>query len=150
MWYRVFCRSNDLQPPPEIIARLRREGLAVEGSFNPNDRGWTTAELRLGAGTPVFVERYRTADDDLRNDLNTWAAVLETMDYSTNNVRLMEHVIQAQQMFTVRKPVSHANESGIEDLCRTLCMELAAADGVFQIEDDGWYSADAVLLLKEY
>jgi hypothetical protein len=151
MWYRVFCRSPDAPAPADLLARLAAGGRPVTASFDPPDRSWASAEVGLSRGTPVYLERFRTAEDDLRNDLNTWAAVLETLDYSPNHARLMEHVIQTQQLFTVRKPLDHANESALDELCRRLCLELAAAgDGVFQVDDDGWYAADGTLLLKEY
>ena len=151
MWYRVFCRSDEAPEPGAIVAALWGEGLQFEGTIIPGGPDWTGGELRLGAGTPVCLERFQTVEDDLRNDLNTWAAYLETLDYSPNHIPLMEHVIQTRQLFTVREPLDHANESAIENLCRALCLHLArAADGVLQVEGDGWYAADGALLLKEY
>jgi hypothetical protein len=151
MWYRVFCRSTDAPEPRGLMARLVSTTRPVGGEFHPDDRGWASAAFRFGAGTPVYVERFRVADDDLRNDLNTWAAYLETLDYSPNHTRLMEHVIQTQQLFTIRKPLDHPNESAVDDLCRGLCFGLAeAGDGIFQIEDEAWYAADGTLLLQEY
>jgi hypothetical protein len=83
--------------------------------------------------------------------LNTWAAWLEAQDHEPNHTRLMEHVIQSRQLVTIRKPVDHPNESAVEDLCRGLCRTLAeAADGVYQVEGDGWYSAGGERLLTEY
>src|SRR5215213_3172469 len=107
MWYRVFCRSPDTLEPRELVARLADHGRPVRGEFQPDDRGWSSAALRVGGGTPVYVERLRTAEDELRSDLNTWAAFLETLDYSPNHTRLMEHVIQSQQLVTIRKPIDH-------------------------------------------
>jgi hypothetical protein len=151
MWYRVFCRSTDSLEPRDLVARLTTGGRPVRGEFQPDDLTWSSGALRLGSGTPVYVERLGTAEDNLRNDLNTWAAYLETLDYSPNHTRLMEHVIQTQQLFTIRKPLDHANESAVDDLCRGLCKELAKpGDGIFQVEDEAWYSADGTLLLQEY
>ena len=151
MWYRVFCRSTDSLDPRELVARLATPGRPVRGAFQPDDRTWSSGALQLGSGTPIYVERFGTAEDDLRNDLNTWAAYLETLDYSPNHTRLMEHVVQTQQLFTIRKPLDHPTESAVDDLCRGLCGELATAgDGIFQIEDEAWYSADGTLLLQEY
>lgn len=151
MWYRVFCRSPDTLEPRDLMVRLAAGGPPVSAEFDPDGHDWSSGAFRVGKGTPVYVERFRTTDDDLRSDLNTWAAVLETMDYSPNNGPLMEHVVQTQQLFTIRKPLDHPNESAVDDLCRRLCTTLAAAgDGVFQAEDDGWYAADGTLLLKEY
>jgi hypothetical protein len=151
VWYRVFCRSADEVPPADLLAKLRGEGLTVEGRFRGDDLGWTAAELTLGRGTPVYIERYLAAADSIRDDLNTWAAWLETLDYSPNNRFLMERVIQSQQLVTIRKPLDHSNEVEVDRVCRAICLLIAAsADGVFQIEDDGWYAADGALILKEY
>jgi hypothetical protein len=151
MWYRVFCRSNVEVPPAEVLARVQQPGRPVAGDFRGDDLGWTAAELKLGTGTPVYVERYSTADDGLREDLNTWAGYLETLDYSPNHLRLMEHVIQTQQLVTARKPLDHPNESAVECVCLAVCQTIAAAaDGVYQVESEGWYAADGTLLLQEY
>jgi hypothetical protein len=151
MWYRVFCRSGDEPKPDDLLARLQSPDRPVTARFKGDDLGWTAAEFTVGTGTPIYVERYLTTEDNLREDLNTWAAWLETLDYSPNNLRLMEHVFQSRQMMTVRKPLDCRNESTIEELCRALCQALAgAADGVYQIEGDGWYSPTGELLLTEY
>lgn len=151
MWHRVFCRSDREVAPPTILAHLHDTGRPVAGRFHGDDLGWTAAELTLGTGTPVYLERYVATADAIRDDLNSWAAWLETLDYSPHNVRLMEHVIQTRQLVTVRKPLDHPNEVVVDDLCRTICQFLAAtADGVFQIDNDGWFGADGELILKEY
>jgi hypothetical protein len=151
MWYRVFCRSADELPPGDLLATVRESGGPVEARFRWDDLGWTAADFALGRGTPVFAERYVTDTDDLRNDLNTWAGYLETLDYSANSVPLMERVIQTKQLITIRKPLGHPDEVAVEKLCEALCRTLAAAgDGVYQVEGDGWYAADGTQLVKEY
>ena len=83
--------------------------------------------------------------------MNSWAAILETCDYSPNHTMLMERIIQTAQMITIRKPIDHSDEITMDRLCLELCQYLAAAtDGIYQIDDDGWYAADGNLLLKEY
>ncbi|HEX3150601.1 MAG TPA: hypothetical protein VHR66_21165 [Gemmataceae bacterium] len=151
MWYRVFCRTETELQPTALLELLQQPGRPVTGHFRGDDLGWTSAELTVGIGSPVDVQRYLSREDDLRDDLNTWAGWLETQDHEPNHAQLMEHVIQTKQLVVIRKPLDHANESAVEDLCRTVCMELAkSADGVFQIEGDGWYDATGQLLLREY
>jgi hypothetical protein len=151
MWYRVFCRSDAEVRPDDLLARVQQPARPVTASFRGDDLGWTAAEFSLGSGTPVYVERYLTGEDELRDDLNTWAAWLETQDHEPNHARLMEHVIQSKQMVTVRKPLDSSNESAIEDLCQAVCRAIAeSADGVYQVEGDGWYAADGRRLLQEY
>jgi hypothetical protein len=148
MWYRVFCRSEAEVKPAELLAAA---GGRFKGDFRGDDLGWTSGELTLASGSPVRVERYVTWEDDVRDDLNTWSAWLETQDHEPNHARLMEHVVQSKQLVTVRKPVDSPNESAVEDVCRAICRELACrADGVYQIEGEGWYGPDGQLLLKEF
>lgn len=151
MWYRVFCRTDAEVKPAELLAAVEQPGRPVAGDFRGDDLGWTAGDLSLGSGSPVRVERYITWEDDVRDELNTWAAWLETQDHEPNHAGLMEHVVQSRQLITVRKPVDSPNESAVEDLCRSICQVLAGrAEGVYQVEGDGWYAADGQPLLKEY
>ena len=152
MWYRVFGRLPDEVPPAALAEHLHASGLAVEPHFKGDDLGWTAGELRLpGGGTPVYVERYLTAEDDLRDDLNAYAALLETCDYSPNNTTLMRHVIQSQQLVTMRKPIDARDEVLLERVLVAVCRFLASyTDGVYQIDGEGWFAADGTLLLREY
>jgi hypothetical protein len=152
MWYRVFGRSEAEVPPAGLAAHLHAAGLAVEPHFKGDDLGWTSGELRLpGGGTPVFVERYLASEDDIRDDLNAYAAELETCDYSPNHGKLMEHAVQTKQLITLRKPLDAADEVTVEKVLEAACRFLAAAtDGVYQIDGRGWFAAGGELLLQEY
>ncbi len=149
MWYRVFCQSDVEPRPSALIEGLA--GVAVESKFKGDDLGWTAVDFNLGVGTPIHVERYLAEADDLRNDLNTWAAYLETLDYSPNNGRLMELVIQSKQLVTIRKPLSVSNEALVDRVCEALCRTIAlATDGIYQAEGVGWFAADGSMLIEEY
>jgi hypothetical protein len=152
MWYRVFGRSGVEPPVADLAAHLHGRGRAVEPHFRGDDLGWTGGELRLpGAGSPIFLERYLASEEDIRDDLNAHAAELETMDYDPNHARLMGHVIQTKQLFTLRKPLDAADEVAVEDVLEEACRFLAAAtDGVYQVDGRGWFAADGGLLLREY
>ncbi len=151
MWYRIFCRSERITPIEELLAHLHAIGLNCQTQVRGDDLGWTGAELNFGKGSPIYLERYLTSEDALRDDLNTWAAFLETCDYSSNHTALMERVIQTQQLITLRKPIDHADEIQLDRLCLEVCRFLALnCDGIYQIDDDGWYSAEGELLVKEY
>jgi hypothetical protein len=125
--------------------------LSVTGHFKGDDLGWTSCEMSFGPGSPLLIARYLTKEDDLRNDLNTWAAELETMDYSPNNTQLMERVIQTSQLITMRKPVDCPDEVTLDCLCLELCRVFSSSgDGVYQIDGQGWFAASGELLLQEY
>ncbi|MBA4190256.1 MAG: hypothetical protein C0467_19905 [Planctomycetaceae bacterium] len=151
MWYRIFGRSESETSPASLAEHLHAAGLLVEPHFKGDDLGWTSGELRLPNSSPVFVQRYLTKQDDLRDDLNAYAAELETCDYSPNNGMLMQHAIQTKQLITLRKPIDAADEVTMENLLETTCRFLATAtEGVYQIDGRGWFSAGGELLLQEY
>jgi len=151
MWYRIFGATESNLEPAALAEHLHAAGLPVEPHFKGDDLGWTSGELRLPNSSPVFVQRYLTKQDDLRDDLNAYAAELETCDYSPNNGMLMQHAIQTKQLITLRKPIDAADEVTMENLLETTCRFLAAAtDGVYQIDGRGWFSAGGEVLLQEY
>jgi len=152
VWYRVFGRSDREVPVGALLRHLHEAGLNVTGRFKGDGVGWASGELTLdGETTPVHLDHYATDADDLRGDLNTWAAWLETADYSPNNTMLMERVIQTRQLFTLRRPIDQSDEVSLEVLCSETCRFLAAnTDGVYQLDEHGWFAADGTLLLREY
>ena len=149
---RIFGRTLAAVTPSMIAEHLHAAGLRVEPHFRGDDLGWTGGTLALpGTGSPFQLERFLTVEDELRADLNNYAAELETMDYNPNHVMLMQHVIQTQQLFALRRPLDHSDESMLETLNTTLAQYLARqTDGVYQLDGDGWFAADGELLLPEY
>lgn len=152
MWYRVFGLT-EAEPSLETLAEhLHARGLAVEPHFRGDDLGWSAGELRLpGGGTPIYIQRYLAGADDIRDDLNAFAAELETCEYSPNHGMLMQHAIQTRQLITLRRPLDAADEAaletGLEETCRFLA---SATGGVYQIDGRGWFTAAGELLLQEY
>ncbi len=119
--------------------------MLVEPHFKGDDLGWTSGELRL-PNVKVEMQRYLTRQDDLRDDLNAYAAMLETCDYSPNNGLLMQHAIQTKQLITLSKPIDGDTGKLLEETCRFLA---AATDGVYQIDGKGWFSMSGEILLQE-
>jgi hypothetical protein len=152
MWLRVFAPTTAEVPPAPIAEALAAAGIPVVPHFKGDALGWTTAELHLPkGGTPLLLARYLTKEDDLRDDLNSHAAELETMTYSPNAVPLMERVIQTQQMVTVRKPLDYPDETVVDSACDTLVRFLAdRTGGVYQIDGRGWFSAAGERLVEEF
>ena len=153
MWHRVFARSDVVLSASDLVAHLHAAGLPVVPHFKGDDLGWTGGDLVLpGGGTAVHIDRYLTEINDLRKDLNSFAAELETMDYAKpHNVSLMERVIQTRQLFTYRKPIDHSDDAILEHLCETLAQFLATQlDGTYQIDTRGWFAADGTLVVQEY
>lgn len=152
MWYRIFGSTEDEPKPAKLAERLHALGLTVEPHFKGDDLGWTRGELILPGGqTPILIERYLTEPDDIRNDLNSFAAELETMTYSSNAPKLMERVITAKQLIAIRKPIDHADESRLDATVNATVAFLAEELGGFwQSDGAGWFDTDGTLLVPEY
>jgi hypothetical protein len=151
MWYRVFGTSDNQTTPEVILSHLRGLGCAVAADFHGDDTGWLKAEITFAATTPIHVERFLSSEEGIRAELNTWAAYLETCDYSANHTRLMELMVQTRQLFTIRRPFDAADEILTEKICLGLSQFLARfTAGVYQIDGQGFFGADGLLLLQEY
>ena len=145
MWYRVFGRSESEPSLAGLAEHLHAAGVRVEPHFKGDDLGWTGGELRVPGGAAVKVERYLTDADDLRDNLNAYAAELETRD-SPHSGALMRHAIQTKQLITLEPPADADLDSLLVAACRYLA---AVTDGVYQIDGRGWFSAAGELLLQE-
>lgn len=152
MWFRVFLPVVDEVPPAALAEYLHAAGLPVVPHFRGDEHGWTSGELVLpGGGTPVRLARYLTDVDDLRADLNTFAAELETMDYSPHHRPLMERVIQSKQLVTIRRPLDHADEITLDRVVEGVVRFLAITlDGMYQIDGRGWFTASGDLMVEEH
>ena len=151
MWYRVFGKL-DVEPSPVLLAEsLYSAGLVLEPHFKGDDLGWTSGELRLSGGTPILLERFLASEDEIRDELNAFAAELETCDYSPNHLSLMQHAIQTKQLIVLRSPLDAPNEVTAEQILIHACQFLASrTEGVYQIDGRGWFAANGELLLQEY
>jgi hypothetical protein len=149
-WFRVFG-TNETQPAPAaLLEHLHTLGFEVAGHFRGDEQGWFRAELVLGEEEPIPLERFLTREDDIRDQLNTWAAWLETVAGSPHQARLMQHIISTTQLFTLERPVETLDEEPVEQMCLVLCRFLATAtDGVYQVDNHGFFAADGALLVRE-
>jgi hypothetical protein len=151
LWYRVFGRSDALPAPTAIQHHLASLGLTVAARFAGDEEGWFRAELAFGDGSPLCLERFLADEEGIRAELNSWAAFLETCDYSPHSAALMERAIQTRQLFTLRKPIDQPDEVLLDRLCTALCRHLAGAtDGFYQADGQGFFEADGNLLVHEY
>jgi hypothetical protein len=151
LWYRVFGGSAAPVEPGAVLAFLNGLDARVTGRFAGDDAGWFRAELAFADTAPLYLERFLASEEGIRGELNAWAAFLETCDYSPNHLPLMEQVVGTAQLFTLRRPIDHADEVLVERLCVGLCQFLArVTDGIYQADDQGFFATDGTLLLQEY
>ena len=151
-WYRVFGAGAEQPPPAALLEHLRALGVEEPAHVRGDEDGWTSAEIVLAEGVAALVvDCFLTTEPGIRAELNNWAAWLETCDYSPNHTALMERVIQTRQLYTLRRPLDHADEVRLERVCEGICRHLAAATGgIYQADGEGFFAADGTLLLQEY
>jgi hypothetical protein len=125
-----------------LLEHLHTANLTAVGHFRGDDLGWTGGELVLGDVT-VIVERYLTKEDELRNELNTWAGWLETRTDQSRRGELMQHVIGTKQLVTLK---SSEPNSFCDEVCRWVARQ---TDAVFQVDGRGFFAADGTMLLPE-
>lgn len=151
MWFRVFG-TNDVQPEPAaLLEHLKSVGVAIPGHFGGDSHGWFRVDFPYAADTaPLRLERYLVGEDEIRDDLNAWAAWLETQDENENVPRLMQHMVITRQVFTLRCPRDAYDEEAVRQLCVGLCRFLARQTaGVYQIDTCGFFGPDGQELLRE-
>jgi hypothetical protein len=154
-YFRIFSRS-DVPPAPVALAEeLHRLHADATAHFRGDDLGWFEARFVLDPDTPpVQVERFLTKDDEIRGELNTWAAWLESAGDTPIHHRLMQHVSTSVQLFTVRQSIEEtddlATEPSAEATCLALCQFLArATEGIYQVDHQGFFAAAGTLLVAE-
>jgi hypothetical protein len=150
-WHRVFG-SNDVQPQPAaLLEELQRLGFEVTGQFRGDDQGWFAAEIAFAAALPPLqIERYLSTEDDIRSELNTWTAWLETLEPDPHALRLMEQIIRTTQLFTLRQAVRVSAVGDAAGVNRAVCEFLARETaGVYHVDNHGFYGPDGTLLLRD-
>ncbi len=152
MWYRVFAATTQEPSLPGLLEKLQLHGHSMIPHFRGDDLGWTQGELHwANGGSPILLARYLTKEDKLRNDLDAYAAELETMTFSPHASRLMFEVTQTQQLITLRRPIDHPNEAEANAVCLIVSQHFAQEfQGFYQIDRQGWFDASGTLLVEEY
>jgi len=149
-WCRVFSR-NDASPQREALARTilaMAPGAAVQ--WDEGEQGWLRCEIQLaGHAEPLAVDRFLREEEGIRAELQAWAAWLETTD-NEHAPALMRHLIGTQQVFTLKPPETREEDASIEQVCLAVCQFLAkATEGVYQIDEQGFFDAEGTLLVQE-
>ncbi|MBL8794048.1 MAG: hypothetical protein JNM56_09085 [Planctomycetia bacterium] len=151
IWFRVFGASETAPEPAALLEHLHAEGVTVEGHFKKDDFGWFQADFVLSADPqPLCLNRYLAEADDVRDDLNSWAAWLETIDDPVLSGRLMQLMIGANQVFTVPCARDRFEEHAVREFLELLCRYLAKTTaGVYQVDTRGFFDPDGRLLVNE-
>ena len=136
MWFRVFAANETMPQPADLQARLREQGRDVALDVKGDDLGWTS----IAAGG-LRMERYLTDEDDLRDELDAWAAVAEAWG---DECGLMQRLIAARQLYTL-----HGPDDAIEILDALARWLAGGTSGFYHADGRGFCAADGTLLLAE-
>lgn len=149
-WLHHIFGSNDSQPEPTVLLEhLQSFGFEVTGKFRGDDLGWFSAEIAYTpALPPLQIERFLTTEDDIRNQLNRWAAWLETLEGNAHAGRLMQQLVATTQLFALRQPILPAAVGQAAQFGRVICEFLAhATDGIYSVHGHGLFATDGALLV---
>ena len=143
--YRVFCHSTKGPSAAAFAEHLRHHHPDAVVHFKGDQLGWLRAEVILGKhAAPQVIERFLVEESDMRPQLNSWVAWLETVDHPRRE-SVIDRVVNSQQVFTLEV---HSPDAA--KLAKVACKYLAhMADGIYQIDDEGFFSADGLLLVPE-
>jgi hypothetical protein len=146
MWYRIFGGSSTMPTREELREFLDFRYGAARCDFFADGSGWYRGEVGVDE-IALQLERFGAEEPGIRAELNSWAAWLETREQQPEHARLMEKVIQTKQLFTLRAEGDTSRGAGIcLDLCRFLAEKTS---GIYQIDGDGFFSAEGRLLVSE-
>lgn len=139
--YRVFG-LNDLEPEPARLETfLRRLSPDAECHFQADDQGWFRAQFLVDDAVAV-VERYLVTEEGIREELNTWAAWVETAASGPEQAELMERLIRTRQLLLLTDlPEEHAG--AITSYLAQL------TDGIYQADGRGLFATSGELLVSE-
>lgn len=149
MWFRVFGGAETTPTPAQILATGQQFDPGLRGQFAGDLQGWFRATLTTRDGEHLAIERYLAEEEGIRQELNTWAAWLETQEHNPRTHSVMQQVIAARQIFTIEPPADDPEEWLLQ-LCRGLAQHLAAVTaGIYQWDGAGFFDAQGTLLVRE-
>ena len=145
-WYRVFGIQDATPAPEAILAALAAANLRSSAEFVGDDLGWYSVKLLLpDRAEPVEVQRFVAEADDIRGELNTWAAWVETQ--SGELAWLMQHLISTAQLFVWFVPEDDPEALA---LSAALCDYFSrATGGVYQVDGHGFFDVAGTHLVRE-
>jgi hypothetical protein len=154
-WYRIFGRNDAPVDSPALMEWLRAREPEAVGRFRGDELGWFEVRLQIPSpAEPLVVERFLTKEDEIRGELNTWAAWLESGGETEVRVGLMQHVIGTKQLFTIHPVLDDEQEPDDDNHVQTLCLNMSrflaqCTEGVYQVDGQGFFAADGRLLVAE-
>jgi hypothetical protein len=150
-WYRVFGASDAPPDADALLQHLQELGLGLTGRFEGDEQGWFRAKLfSPEMHEPIELERYLATEEGIRDELNAWAAWVEAAGDSPTHVRLMQHAVSTAQLLTLECPDDAQHQATLDRVCLAACQFFARQTaGVYQVDGQGFFAADATPLVPE-
>ena len=165
VWFRVFAATDAQVEPGALLEQGSKLGKEITGKFRGDDQGWFEAQLAFAAAEFAFalffelgaepfvpfleIDHFLHDEDGIRQELNTWAAWLETKEEHPEHARLMQQIIGTRQLF-IGRSASAAGSGAVMRVCWKLQQYLAReTQGIYQVDGRGFFAADGTLLIPE-
>jgi len=161
-WHRVFGRSEAEPDRAELARHLGNLFGQRTIRFHTGKEGWFTAEvsptgfaaLWPASAQPWRLNRYLASEEGIRQELNSWAAWVETAEGNPHRDRLMQHMINTKQVFTFPLKDDFFDDFDADDKfdpwCHDFCRLLARqTEGIYQFDGEGIFASDGSLLVAE-
>ena len=150
MTIRVFAASDSMPQPADLQSWLDEHGHSAPLNVTGDDLGWLSIEFTAPSlDATIRIERYLTEEDDLRDELDTWAGWVENQPECEATTRLMQQIITTGQVFTIRAVASTNDANLITELEAIARWYARAAGGVYQMDGRGLCSASGDVLITE-
>jgi hypothetical protein len=151
VWYRIFGAS---EAPPDLeamLAFLRGADFVVEGEFHGDEQDWFQAVLvSPETHEPIELARFLASEEGIRDELNAWAAWIEANGDSSTHLQLMQQIISTRQLITLLAPDDPQHHVALDLLCTAASQFLARETaGIYQIDEQGLYAPNGILLVRE-
>jgi hypothetical protein len=133
--------------PVDLQHFLHGQGIGGPLAVTGDDLGWLSIEFQVAEGT-IRIERFLTEEDELRDELDTWAGWIESQPATVTTTELMQRIISTRQVFTIRSvpAVEGETQDNSEMVARWLAR---ASQGVYQVDGRGFLGPSGELLLGE-
>jgi hypothetical protein len=150
MGIRVFAASEAMPQPVDLQRLLGDRGRSASLSVTGDDLGWLAIEFTAGeSDATIRIERFLTDEDELRDELDTWAGWVESQPASVIATKLMQQIVSTRQVFTIRviPPLEKLDRSSESE---TVAQWLAVVSkGVYQVDGCGFFGASGDILVAE-
>ncbi len=152
-WIRVFGTKRTCPLASDLLNTCLRHGFEIESEVLGDDEEWEQVTFRVpGAREGVMVERVGggpEGQEEVREEVQPVIATFEGRSGEKVD-HVLETIRKTKQLFIIGVPLVTPARSPLRQLAQALATHLAReTKGLYQIPDQGFYSADNELLVPD-